>query len=495
MKRAVIEVERQWASIRKGKLRIMRNACSVADPDAYKKLAYRQGRWDGIVKLHNGTVFPAGLVRRVSRAFKKRGYKVSVRRRAIEFNPDDIHENYLNGIVLHEHQLRVPRTLLKYADGRVPSPTASGKTAMIALIAKYFWEEHGLRTLVVTKGAALVRKNSVEFKALTGYNVGQYGDGKKVDGPIVSATVESLADAVPRVIGGVERPANPKTVKMLKRVGVLIFDEVHNARNAMTWYNLGMRCPAKYRYGFSGTAMGADPVQELRLEAVSGPVRIAVEEQELVDKRLCKKSLTLFWRCPDAVEPACEKSDSHDWDEVYSHFIRDSKKHNRAVVRAVKYMLKRGRKVFVPTRRMLQLRLLESLLEREGIRYIAVSGKTPTAVREDALRKLKTGEVQVVLANRIMDEGVDTVWVDAIVLPEGVKSGYNFIQRLGRGKRLPKGAPRFVWVVDVVACGSEITMRHADKRAAICEAAGLSHREHVRNNTKFGFIKWEKQFK
>ncbi len=67
-----------------------------------------------------------------------------------------------------------------------------------------------------------------------------------------------------------------------------------------------------------------------------------------------------------------------------------------------------------------------------------VSGESSRADRDDALRALKSGKVQIVFTVDLFNEGVDVPAVDTILFLRPTESATVFLQQLGRGLRLSK---------------------------------------------------------
>lgn len=78
---------------------------------------------------------------------------------------------------------------------------------------------------------------------------------------------------------------------------------------------------------------------------------------------------------------------------------------------------------------------------RHGIDSVAVSGETPRADREAALRDLAAGKVRFVFSVDLFNEGVDVPSVDTILMLRPTESPTLFLQQLGRGLRKAPGKP------------------------------------------------------
>jgi superfamily II DNA or RNA helicase len=80
-------------------------------------------------------------------------------------------------------------------------------------------------------------------------------------------------------------------------------------------------------------------------------------------------------------------------------------------------------------------RYMADVFRRAGIPSVAVTGQTPAAERDAALRDLRERTVNVVFTVDLFNEGVDVPEVDTILLLRPTESATVFLQQLGRGLR------------------------------------------------------------
>lgn len=76
-----------------------------------------------------------------------------------------------------------------------------------------------------------------------------------------------------------------------------------------------------------------------------------------------------------------------------------------------------------------------------GIPALAVSGDTPTVLRDQALRDLKERRVNALFAADLFNEGLDLPEVDTVLFLRPTESPTVFLQQLGRGLRQSDGKP------------------------------------------------------
>ena len=121
------------------------------------------------------------------------------------------------------------------------------------------------------------------------------------------------------------------------------------------------------------------------------------------------------------------------------------------------------------------------IFTQHGISARAVDGNTPTAEREDALRALANGTVNVVFSVDLFNEGVDVPAVDTLLMLRPTDSSLLFVQQLGRGLRKAHGKS-LCTVLDFV--GQHRREFRFDRRLS-----GLlpGSRKHIEEQVKLGF--------
>jgi superfamily II DNA or RNA helicase/diadenosine tetraphosphate (Ap4A) HIT family hydrolase/HKD family nuclease len=75
----------------------------------------------------------------------------------------------------------------------------------------------------------------------------------------------------------------------------------------------------------------------------------------------------------------------------------------------------------------------------KGVSAVSVHSGESSAPRIDALDRLRTGEVSVIFAVDLFNEGVDVPAIDLVMMVRPTESGIVFLQQLGRGLRVSEG--------------------------------------------------------
>lgn len=449
-------------------------ALSVLDPRRFFKRAFRERRWDGRVRFHSGCRFPAGLVGILADRLRGRGIEVSARSAGGGKIEMPVDPECLRGIRLWPHQIEAVQVMLARPRGYLEEPTGSGKTAVIAAAARIFWEEKGWRSLVLTSRAGIAVQTVDALRGFYGdeIDVGIAGDGRREDGVVTVSNAQTLMRFRPRTSQRGKRgkqqhtSGDPHLRELVESADVLFVDEAHHA-SSETWYEIAMACPAVRRYGLSGTPAKDDEIADRRLIATTGSCIHRTAATDLIDVGLAAKPKIAMVMAECASGPSLARDVGYA--EAYQRGVVGSVPHNAAVVRAVSWLVDRGRRVLVLCRKREHFVRLEQGIRGSGVRLASVWGATEMSTRLEAKRAFSAGEVDAVLATTVWDEGEDVRGIDAIVLAEGVKVETSAVQRIGRGMRRDSAD---VWVVDFVPLSHRRLAQHAMQRCQAYENRG-----------------------
>jgi superfamily II DNA or RNA helicase len=94
-------------------------------------------------------------------------------------------------------------------------------------------------------------------------------------------------------------------------------------------------------------------------------------------------------------------------------------------------LVSKGYKTLVLYNNIKHGKILYDLIS-EKIPCILLSGKDNQKIRDDAKRKIESGEIKVILASKIFDIGVDVPCLSGLVIAASGKSSVRALQRIGR---------------------------------------------------------------
>lgn len=88
-------------------------------------------------------------------------------------------------------------------------------------------------------------------------------------------------------------------------------------------------------------------------------------------------------------------------------------------------------------------------LNERGYKTTYLTGDHSVSEREDAIERLKIGDLEYIITVDIFNEGIDIPFVNQVVMLRETQSSIIFIQQLGRGLRLHPGK-EFVTIIDFI---------------------------------------------
>lgn len=361
--------------------------------------------------------------------------------------------------------------------GLIVMPTGTGKT----VVAMELMRRAGTSTLVVVPVRDLMYQWHAKILESTGIDAGLIGDGVHRVSPISVTTYDSAAIHMPR-IGD--------------RFAMIIFDEVHHL--AGPWRSDAARMSiAPIRLGLTAT-LPTEPDRLQRLEELIGPTlyqqsiseasgrslaeyavrRIAVQmsDQEQQRYRELSKVIQQFVYEQQSIDPQFR------WDDVYGLSAATSTDPERAA-ESSKALRAFRRKRRIEERATGKFRVLEDLFRLHAGQPVIVFVGSNAMAREISLRFLvpcllshcskrerlellagfADGRYPVLIANRVLDEGVDLPEVKVAIVIGGLASSRQAVQRLGRVLRKGSGGQKAI-LYEVVTEGTKEVDRSRTRR-------------------------------
>jgi superfamily II DNA or RNA helicase len=323
--------------------------------------------------------------------------------------------------------------------GVVVMPTGTGKTE-VALAAM---AEHAATTLVVAPVRDLMYQWHRRILKRLGYDAGVVGDRFHNIRPVTVATYDS---------------AYLHMAELGDRFELIVFDEVHHLPGRAR-REAALLCAAPMRLGLTATLERSDglhedlawlvgatcyvqPVSDARgktlaeYDVIRVPVALTGDEQERFD------------RAGDLIRAYMSKKRAqkrdYDWQQVCAESGHDPEA--RRVHRAFQY------RTSIEDRAAEKMRVLEDIFRlHAGERVIVFAGSNVMAMevscrflvptllshsrkreRIEVLDRFASGAFPVVVANRVLDEGVDVPEAKVAVVIGGQASKRQAKQRLGR---------------------------------------------------------------
>lgn len=255
-----------------------------------------------------------------------------------------------------------------------------------------------------------------------------------------------------------------ETLDFLKSVRVMIPDESHHSK-ADTWFNNLSLCEnADYRIGLTGTVDKKDEMGYQRLQALFTRVIAKVTNEQMIDQGVSSKPII---RVVPMVEPRdIEQVDNYL--EAYRLGIVENDARNETIAKlAVGYKLRKPGGVLISVKEIDHGdRILEKLQDMNAdVGFI--HGNSDIEHRTNTLHKFAQGELDILIASTIIDEGVDMKSIGCMVLAAGGKSMRQQLQRIGRGLRLNGIDGNRVMVFDFEDKTNKFLLSHSKARKKI----------------------------
>lgn len=246
-------------------------------PGAKFMPSYRNKVWDGKFRLYNlmtNTIY-SGLLRYIEEFCKTRKYQVEYESdfSSAEFSMAEA-EEFIKSLNLtitpRDYQMEAFVHAVRERRSLLLSPTASGKSLNIFLLARYYKK----KTLIIVPTTTLVHQLSSDF-AEYGFDSDKYvhkifaGQDKVTNKPVTISTWQSIYKM-------------PK--EFFNQFEVVIGDEAHNFQAKSLTSIMDKMVNCKFRFGFTGTLDGSQ-TNKLVLEGIFGPVRKVISTAELIEKK------------------------------------------------------------------------------------------------------------------------------------------------------------------------------------------------------------------
>lgn len=439
--------------------------------------------------------FPAGLLPDVGRA---------AQRDAVALELDDQRGPALTPACapgdcgwLDDIQVAALTAALDYGRGILQLPTGAGKTELfLGLVGKVYPREPALllapRSILATQARERWAKR-VADGFLPDEPLGLLADGERLPGRVVFATFQAAHRALTKGDRGF--------ISFLERVRILVADECHTVAADTFFPVLQAAAEARSRLGLSATPLQRSDERSVLTIGALGPVIFKVSAPELVesgrlveptiDMHACRqvalrshpRDLSPGRVCTGcnaiADEPCADDCATMDprsgiFRRTYRELVVESTPRNELVVDLVATA---ERPVLAFVRELDHGKFLTTLLARRGLSVRLVTGAKSGKAREAAIKELRRGDVDVIVATSVFEAGVDIPELRTVVNAGAGASNIRTVQILGRVVRASEGK-EVARMIDVLDLGEPSLERHARQRRRAYREQGFRVTEH-----------------
>ncbi|RLD64529.1 MAG: hypothetical protein DRJ01_00415 [Bacteroidetes bacterium] len=332
------------------------------------------------------------------------------------------------------HQIRAIKALLKTNVGIIKAPTSAGKTEIIIALLKI----SKLPTLILVDSVSLATQTLKRFHDAD-IDCGICHGKAKINGYHTIATIGSY-----------------KKLGDLTKYKMVIVDECHIVGSAR-FQEFFETTNYPYRYGFSATPDGNDKYRYATIRQHIGGEISEIFTEELIENKVMVAPKIKF------ITTDCPPTPS--WDAAYEKCITKNEARNKKIVEVA---LEQD----VPT--LILYKIIEhgKILGDKIPNSIVLSGTDSDKVREDAIAKFKSGEIQYLIASNIFKQGISINNIETLINASGGKSKIEVLQKIGRALRLHKGKD-YALVYDFMDKGNRYTERHSLQRENLYRKTGF----------------------
>ena len=424
---------------------------SFTVPNAKFMPSYKRKFWDGKVRLFSikTNQIYIGLLPYVDEFCRERGFDFEGINDVIGEKTDikfDLKKYFMKEYNLpfepRDYQMEAVETTLKYGRQLLLSPTASGKSLIIYLLARWY----NKKTVIIVPTTSLVEQMAKHLEEYVyDKKICKIYSGQQVfDSDITITTWQSFSKA-------------PKDV--LESFEVVVGDEAHLFKAQTLKGILEKMKKTSIRIGTTGTLDGSE-VHRLQLEGLFGPCKKVISSSELMEEG------TIANIDIDCIVLKHKKCHTMSYQEEMDYLV-SSEERNSFITNLVaslkgntlvlfQYVEKHG-EVLYP---MLDGRV-------DDLHY--VYGGTDTVDREAVREIVEKSKSSVILASYgTFSTGVNIKRIDNIVFASPSKSRIRNLQSIGRGLRKVEGkdSMRLFDIADDLQCDN-YTLEHLKERINI----------------------------
>lgn len=325
----------------------------------------------------------------------------------------------------------------RYLLGNFTVTHNSGKAFVISKLVA----ELNVPTMIYVIGVDLLYQMKGTLEEAFGIDVGMIGDGHCDVKKINVATIWSAAAAYNAKIdiddsdfrSDKKKIGDKKAIRnAVESAKMFILDECqYGGSKTFIFLNKNSKS-AQHKFLFSGTPW-REQGDDILLESVAGPKIVDVTSSELIKDKYLVKPFITFKDMP------VKRKVGNNWREVYSNYIINNQERNLYIVDSTKKLLDAYRKPLILVKSLEHGRNLALDLEISGIKVSNLDGQKSSKKRKESILDMKRGDIDVIIASQIFDQGVDIPELDALILAGSGKSTARALQRIGRVIRKNEG--------------------------------------------------------
>jgi superfamily II DNA or RNA helicase len=413
-------------------------------PGAKYSPKFKMKVWDGKIKLlsiYKRRLY-VGLLDMLCQKLTSLGYTYEVLFETVDttITPEVVaeHVKSLNlktqdkDLVLRDYQYVAVHAALKYRRRTLLSPTASGKSALIYILVRWFLE-NDMRVLVIVPSTSLIYQmigdfddysQADEWNAEKNCHVIMSGKSKITNKDVTVSTWQSLQN-------------EKVSEEWLNGYDAVIVDEAHGSKAAELTKILETATGVQYRLGFTGS-LDQSKTNQLVIQGLFGTITKVTTTRQLIDdghvSDIELKCLVLKYNKQSA------KIVSHLDYQKEIDFIVSHEKRNKFIKNLA--LSTKGNTLVLYTLIEKHGDILFDLLKDnpEGREVYYIHGGVDAEDRDAVRAIIEKSDNAIVLASvGTFSQGINIKKIHNLVFASPTKSIIRVLQSLGRGLRLAEG--------------------------------------------------------
>lgn len=434
-------------------------------------LSGKMGGWDGKIRLFSQSQkFPVGFLTRVKEILdeEKIQYSVEDHRPILKYGPPLILDT--SKFEIREYQRAALDAAKENGSGIIRVATGGGKSLIIASLAA----QYNIPTVIYVIGIELLYQMKNTIESAYGITCGIVGGGIcELGHQITIMTIWSAAAAFDKEAKiedndlteekniSLKSSTKLEIRKKVEEAQLFIFDECQYAASETLQFIHKASISAKHRFLLSGTPW-RDTGDDILIEAVAGKKIYDLNATKLIKKGFLIPPEIHFFNVPVI------RNVGTNYPQIYTKYIVENDDRNALILKATKKLLSAGKKILILVVRVNHGKKIMDLLSEDGINAKFLDGAKSTKNRLETIQDMKDGKIEVLVASKIFDQGVDIPELDALVLAGSGKSSGRALQRIGRVIRLAKGKEKAIIVDFYDNC--KYLKDHSESRIKIYES-------------------------
>ncbi|KAB2952958.1 DEAD/DEAH box helicase [Heliorestis acidaminivorans] len=318
---------------------------------------------------------------------------------------------YNSQIDLYEYQLPIVKEAFQKEQGVIESPCGSGKTVMAIYLLSLCQE----KTLWVTHTLDLLRQSTKQLAKnlnLQPHDIGTIGAGQY-----------RISDTV--TVGLVQSLIKHKEQLVREGFGTVIVDEAHRVPSE-TFRSVVDPLPAKYRFGITATAQRKDGLEPILFNTI-GPMVGKIEEKDLLqaEKIIIPRAVPIFTNFYTKVQ--------EPYSTLMTALIKDEERNHFLAEKVLQHLKDQDCGLLI-SERIEHCYIIADLLKtmQTSLSVVVLTGKTERLQREENIQKARDGKIQLIVATRVADEGLDIPRLNKLFLATPSRAVSKVKQQVGR---------------------------------------------------------------